>query len=55
MKTFSILYIDDDLVNEEEKENKIDPLVRGLSTQGKIDFKFEYPTKLETYSTRSVA
>jgi len=49
MKTFNILYIDDDLVNEEEKENKIDPLVRGLSSQGKIDFIFEYPRMLESF------
>ena len=49
MKTFNVLYIDDDLVNSKEKEDKIDPLVRGLSSQGKINFAFEYPGKLESF------
>ena len=49
MKTFNVLYIDDDLVNAKEKENKIDPLVRGLSSQRKLKFLFEYPIKLEPF------
>ena len=49
MKTFNVLYIDDDLVDAKEKEDKVDPLVRGLTTQRKINFEFAYPEKLESF------
>lgn len=47
MTTFSIVYIDDD--KDEDKGEKIKPLVRGLTSQKKIDFTLEYPEKLEDY------
>ena len=45
MKTFKVLYIDDD----KDEELKIDPLVRELSSLDKLEIELEYPTQLEPF------